>query len=1173
VATMAQSLRLTEVTLTPMLVRPNLVANFSFEDVQTDGMPTGWVWDKRNTDATCTVDETQAHSGKRSLKFTNGTPFGAHVYGTLWTAKPIKLKPNKPYTLSAYIKSDDPAIAWVGGGHDWQFRLHFPPTGGKWRRVWMTFTPSEQDAEFVLRVVTESPTKGFWLDDVKLEEGNEPTICEPADEQWLFEPLHSEQLIEGDGVFEIVFNLFAPKSVPKLSVNGSMEFASMVAVMGGMPFPPLPSPVKRTISLERGAWNLVVTGEAREVDEIPRVMEVLLLIGTKPIARADTVVFYYSPSNAQKRLSRLREKLNEFKRLLDEVRAKGYDIAYPLVTFTVLENFINYAEEDLRHQVAKGWQWWINQNADARCDLDNKVAHSGRYSVRLTNRTPLQPHVYGTFHLTQPVKLQAGKPYTLSAWVKSDDPGTAWMGGGSNWQFRCYFKPTGGKWQQFTLTFVPSEADTDFVVRFNTDSETEGIWIDDVALVEGEQPDPKKPNLIFNPSFELVRSEVIRAFMQINDMEEMARRLERQINNAFRQPVPRPSSLVPFFEVPRWTGTQRPKISGPSFIAPVTFPSRPSSPVPRPVFFVGYGHFGQVRADIEKFPRYGTNIIQIEFGPSSVFPREGVVSDAPIRETLAVLDRAAKAGVAVNLLISPHYFPQWMLEKYPHLRKRREGFLQYCIHAPESQELLKRYIATIIPPLKDHPALHSICLTNEPVNVEEPCEFALRDWHNWLRNRHGDIQTLNQRWGTNFRHFPEIPLPNPFDLSHVPRPMFLDFVRFNQEWFANWHKMLADAIKAIAPDLPVHAKGMTWTMVNDPDVRYGVDAELFASFSDINGNDSANMYAHGKGEFAQDWLLNAMAFDLQRSVKDAPVFNSENHIIADRETRYIPPEHVRAVLWQGAIHGQSATTIWVWERTFDPKSDFAGSIMHRPACTEAVGLTCLDLNRLAEEVTALQKAPAHVALLHSVSSLVWDGGRYTDCRNKLYTALTFTGVKIGFVTERQLEHGIVPDVPVLFVPNIVHISDAAFETLKRYKGRIVLVGNSDLLSRNEYDERRNERRGAQDSWERMAFEYGKTTWRDLWQVLLTKLKYLGVKPLVEVRSETEEPIWGIAWRCAETTNGIIVNLCNYRHDTVKVTLWHNEKPIGGTDLLNNEKSSGSFTLLPLQIRLVQVSIK
>ena len=253
-------------------------------------------------------------------------------------------------------------------------------------------------------------------------------------------------------------------------------------------------------------------------------------------------------------------------------------------------------------------------------------------------------------------------------------------------------------------------------------------------------------------------------------------------------------------------------------------------------------------------------------------------------------------------------------------------------------------------------------------------------------------------------------LPDPFGAMPAG-PLAMDYVRFNQEFFARWHAMLAEGVHRIAPGLPVHAKAMTWTMLNDGDVEFGVDATLFGRFSDINGNDAVNFFSFGLHEFAQGWEANAMGHDLQRSVLDAPVFNTENHVIEDRETRTVPAEHVRAALWQAAVHGQSATTVWVWERSFDSRSDFAGSILERPACAEAVGLVNCDLNRAAEEVTSLQQARFQVLLLQSTSALVWDVGRHTDCRNKLYTALTFAGLKAGFITERQLEAGRVPVAP------------------------------------------------------------------------------------------------------------------------------------------------------------------
>ena len=42
---------------------------------------------------------------------------------------------------------------------------------------------------------------------------------------------------------------------------------------------------------------------------------------------------------------------------------------------------------------------------------------------------------------------------------------------------------------------------------------------------------------------------------------------------------------------------------------------------------------------------------------------------------------------------------------------------------------------------------------------------------------------------------------------------------------------------------------------------------------------------------------------------------------------------------------------------------------------------------------------------HSVTASVWDAQRYDACMLRLYTALSFAGLTIGFVTERQLERG------------------------------------------------------------------------------------------------------------------------------------------------------------------------
>ncbi len=993
-----QSVQLKTMAVEVMPCHANLISDSSFEQSDANGIPSGWAWTQGKTDATCAIDRTVSHSGRQSVRMTNGTPFGPNVYGMLWRTQPVKLPWGKPYTMSAWVKSDKPGGVGLIGGGDWQYRARAHVGGDKWRRIWTSFTAGARDRHFVLRLSTEYPTRGTWIDDVKLEEGTSPTFDPPGPGQSgkaILDADEQEMVVEGDGPFALRFSLINPRA---------MEGTVCVALSTG-------ESLRQPIHLPAGAWHVSLAGEAVLPHDAPRTITLTLEEAGREIARTDAQLRFCSAGNALRRLDALGAEFPALKKALESIRARGQDISYPQIALTVLENFVGYAKEDTRHD------------------------------------------------------------------------------------------------------------------------------------------------------------QVQRALEQLRDLEPMAVRLRAELGEAL-------AGRRQFAAVPRWTGTKRPTIKGSSFLAPVRMPG--GSVVERPVFFNGYGHFAQVVADMEKWPRYGTNIVQIEFGPNGVFPRDGITSDAPMQNMLHTLDRAQKAGVAVCLLISPHYFPQWAMAKWPQLRRRREGFLQYCLHAPEGQELLRRFIAVAIKPLKDHPALQSICLSNEPTNEEEPCDEARKLWHGWLQKRHGSVATMNARWGSRYGSFGEAPLPDPF-AARPAKPVWLDYVRFNQEFFADWHKMLADAVHQVAPSLPVHAKAMTWTMFNANAVHLGVDATLFGRLSDISGNDSASFHMF-EGEFAQDWLPDAMGYTLQRSVLDAPVFNSENHVIIDRETHYIPADQVRCSLWQGAIYGQGATAIWVWERTFDPKSDLFGSIMHRPGCAEAVGRANCDLNRAALEVTALQQAPPQVLVVQSVTASVWDGDVYDDCLRKLFTAFSFTGLKPGFVTERQLEEGLVPAAPVLCLPAISHFSDAALMTLRRFKGRLVFVGNEDCLSRDEYGRARPhpsplpEGKGTRSPLlrgEKITFGRGAASAEELWRQILAKLPGWNFRPAVEVRGANEKPIWGIEWRIAETAEGPVVNLCNYRRTPVSVTLARADKTRSLRDVLTGSPVAEPLSLQPLEVRLLR----
>lgn len=959
----------------------NLIEDGSFEQIGANGVPEGWSWSARNTSALFSASA-DTHSGKSAVKIANTTAFGADVYGMFWKNAPIALIPGHSYTLSAWTKSTDPGIAWIGGGVGWQYRLPLPKTGGAWKRVAYTFKANADDASFFLRVCTENETPGFLLDDVKLEEGEEATPFVTRSGAASLTPLNGEQEVEGDGSFHSDFVLYAPDGF-----NGT---ASAVLGQG--------APVQKALKLARGAWRIRVNGESESTDDAARKITLRLSSDSDPVLSSDLELKIFSGSGGRQRAERIAAALPELKKRIDLLKQHGQDISYPMVSYTVLANFVRYSVEDIEH------------------------------------------------------------------------------------------------------------------------------------------------------------GEVRRGLMQLGDLEPMLERCRAQVDKAEH------GARLP--NVYHYDGKPI-EVSHSSF---VHAGSAPSLLPPRPVFFTGHGAFGQVRADIEKFPSYGVNIIQIEIGPSAVFPKEGVVEMGPIQEMQGLLKRAAASGVALNLLISPHYFPEWALDKYPELRKKREGFLAYCLHAPEGKALLQRFLNVLIPAVKEYPALHSICLSNEPVNVEEPCEYAAKEFHDYLRATHGTIDQLNKDWGTQHRSIDTIDLPDPFKaFEALPAGERHDYLEYNRRFFAGWHRMLADTIHKLAPKLPVHAKAMTWTMVSGQEARFGVDAEQFGAFSEINGNDSANMYDYGSGEFAQGWEMNALDHDLQRSVRDAPVFNSENHIIPDRDTRYVPAEHVYTALWQAAIHGQSATAIWVWERTFDPKSDIAGSIMHRPGCAEAVGRVNCDLNRAAIEVTSIQRAKPDVTILFSNTARDLDPTRFSDSLFKAYDALTFRGLRPGFITEDMLARGAAPKTKLVFIPSTVHLLAGTLKSLTAAGSVIVFVGaDSDESSRDQYGRPVARPQGV----ETLNYHYGKSKWQDLFAALPPVMMKHGALPVVKLVSEDGKPVTGVEWRTAHRANGLVINLVNYRKTSQRVRF----EGLKGTatDLLTGTALPLVIELAPLQPLLVKV---
>ena len=588
----------------------------------------------------------------------------------------------------------------------------------------------------------------------------------------------------------------------------------------------------------------------------------------------------------------------------------------------------------------------------------------------------------------------------------------------------------------------------------------------------------------------------------------------------------------------------------------------------RKTFFVGYGHFAQVVRDTPMFQKIGANLIQIEIRPDYVFPTSGNnldLSDVSLKRLddfiIPALKRAWENDVRVCILLSPHLLPRWFWKQYPELKgttgKPFEPLSDW--NAPAYRRLLKAYLGIVIPYLKASPwskAIHSLCLSNEAVYRE--CDWSKKPFRmafiKWLENKYGSIDIFNKTSGCEFGEFATVAQAQADNVT-----IKYEFQCYKRETFSDFHRWLDGQVHRYWPDVLTSTKIMVFNTLKSSKLNEGVDPELFADFSSLNGNDNYMIYKHGK--WISDWLTTSMSHDLQYSMKNTSIFNSENHVIIDQYKKMIPYGHIYTATFQQLMHGVGSIVTWVWQeadfKLISQRASRDGNISYRPINIIAQGNAALDGNRLSTPITRFVEYNPQVALLYSPTSYIHTPYRYSSAVKKLYETLSFTGYKLGFISEKQLASGNFKNVKVLFVPNAAYIRRDAAKKLEEFiktGGRVITYGNS--LKFNQFGHKLN--------FKAKTFTLAETA---LNAVALRKL--INLKTPVVVEAIHANGNAGVVWRMVPDGNSWLMNLVNYNFHArrLKVKIPDDMKI---TNLITGKTQAKEFDLKPLQPLLLKI---
>lgn len=520
-------------------------------------------------------------------------------------------------------------------------------------------------------------------------------------------------------------------------------------------------------------------------------------------------------------------------------------------------------------------------------------------------------------------------------------------------------------------------------------------------------------------------------------------------------------------------------------------------------------------------------------------------NSANLKTVLGILNSAEENNVGVTLLLSPHYMLNHLSSDA--YNSSAYHFIKYNINHPEVKAFLEDYINNLMPYLSNYKALKSICISNEPLFcTTDYYSFYNPLFRDYLKEIHGDIETLNKKYGTSYPSFSWVYMPMG-ELRNRDALAY-DWMMFNDKVLADWHSWLTELVKEHLPDVPVHSKMMGYFRGSDVEetdtkwLAYGTDLELLGESSDWAGNDTWD-YIDEPNRYYESMFL----YDYQLSVHDKPVYNSEDHIIADRNAEFSENQrlHLRNNLWMGAVHGRSLSTVWIWERSYDTSSDFYNSILFRPDAVAEVGKTNLDFARLRNEISKLQQAQPEVALYYSKPSRLYDS-LYLKNLFEVYKEILNSGQKVGIVSDNCIEK--LSEYNVVILPGAAYGTDKAYEALKLFDGEILYSG--ELFA---YDEYKNLRDNSELTEKSYRLESG---------TIYEYFERFGISDYKLIDEESGKMPDNIEWSYVIDNNKVLFNITNIEYDNIKnIALYRNGKKIEGIkNLITGESNISAVKL-------------
>lgn len=516
------------------------------------------------------------------------------------------------------------------------------------------------------------------------------------------------------------------------------------------------------------------------------------------------------------------------------------------------------------------------------------------------------------------------------------------------------------------------------------------------------------------------------------------------------------------------------------------------------------------------------------------------------------LKRAVDNNVTVDIAMNFDFLFDLICTEYPDLLvKQGNTGLKY--QDEQVRDFIEIWIEAMMEVVSDYKCVQSIMLVNEPNFQPNLYDYYIPFWQDYLKNLYGSIDKLNENYGTDYKDFEEVAMPAKIEST----PLFYDYRCFTDDLSNTVQKHMADEVKKIRPDLKVHSKIMGYlNRMGHNNFIIGQDLEEMSKYMDINGCDAYSGY---NKEFLQEPSKMAW-YDFMTSVKDAPVWDTETHILQDGNTALyddLAEYFTGSDVWMGNIHGRGGTVIWFWDLEDARGQAWNNNCtyiqpngMYRPADMIEASRAALDSNRLSYEVEAISKEKAKVGLYYSRTAQGYNDNDQ-DCILSAYEDAIYSGQKVEFVTDTQINK--VHNYDLIVIPKNTNVPKASVDEIKEYikNGGKVLMLDENALKYDEYNKPHNS--------EDVQYIYDNS---DKTSTVKDKIKEMDLSEVKLINADTGEELNHVEWSYAVYNDKMLVNVVNYdKKNPVNVKVLYKGKEVTDMkELRSDEKINTGFEL-------------